>query len=339
MKKLYFLLFSAVAVAQCPVGNVNITSQAQLNAFATNYPTCTTIAGDVDLHGNDIVDLSPLANIQTVNGHFWVYSCNALTSLDGLNLSSVGSIDVSYNAQLSSIAALDGITAVPGNVSLQVDPALQSLSGLQNLATIGGLLSLNGDGISNVNGLSGLTSLGFFLEIKNNPNLTSVDGLLNLQSLANNGYLEVSGNAALTTLQGLNNIDPTTINALTINNNPQLAFCSIPNICYFIANIGGGTVFNNASGCNTGVEITTVCDLSTDDFSSTLATVWPNPTNGIVHFELTEPVASIEVFDAIGRRILISSETKVDLSQHPSGVYLYRISSDGKSQTGKIVKP
>ncbi len=71
-----FLLLSVVFIsnAQCPTGNFVLSTQAEVNAIAVNYPNCTQIAGNLQigppntaLPGN-ITDLTPLSNITQVNG-------------------------------------------------------------------------------------------------------------------------------------------------------------------------------------------------------------------------------------------------------------------------------
>lgn len=341
MKKIYtFILFSVAfaALAQCPPGSVSLTTQAQVNAFAANYPNCHNLTGDIDIHGSDITSLAPLSGIQSVSGHLWVYLCPALPSLDGLgNIASVGALDVSYNSTLSDITALGSLVSIPGNLSVQSNPVLVSLAGLHHITTIGGYLAINGDGVTNLDGLSALTAIGFFLEIKNNPALVSADGLSNVAALANNGYLEVSGNSQLTTLQGLNNINPATINAFVISNNPQLSFCSIPNICQHLSSIGGGTVTNNATGCNTGTEVLALCSLGTQHLERAPTNVWPNPAAGIVHFDTAETIVQIEVFDSFGRRVFTGTQPKADLSGHAAGLYLYRITTDNGHYNGQLL--
>src|SRR5690606_39361328 len=65
-----FLFSSQLFIhAQCPTGGVSFTSQTALDNFILDYPTCEVIDGNVSINGPDIIDLSPLSNIKTINGY------------------------------------------------------------------------------------------------------------------------------------------------------------------------------------------------------------------------------------------------------------------------------
>lgn len=63
------LFLGGKIIAQCPPGNVELYSQADVNAFVASYPNCTTIDGYLYITGSDVVDLSGLSNISTINGY------------------------------------------------------------------------------------------------------------------------------------------------------------------------------------------------------------------------------------------------------------------------------
>lgn len=144
----------------CPPGDVNLTTQAEVNQFAIDYPNCTEIAGSLligALSGNppsNITDLSGLGNIIRVNG--WV--------------------------------------------SVQNNGALQNLEGLNNLRSIGGSLNIQDNAaLINVNGLSSLTNAVDFLQIWNNVSLTNISGLQNmdLATISSGQGLFIAFNTAL----------------------------------------------------------------------------------------------------------------------------------------------
>lgn len=82
------------------------------------------------------------------------------------------------------------------------------------------------------------------------------------------------------------------------------------------------------------------------DFSMEL---YPNPTNGSVTIRLQSDLlnadASIEVFSMLGQEILRfspeiangASESKVDLSEHGTGIYFVRLRGDGFVVTRKLI--
>jgi uncharacterized PurR-regulated membrane protein YhhQ (DUF165 family) len=53
---LLLFIFSAQLHSQCPSGNVNFYSQSAVSHFATLYPNCTEISGNVYISGHSIND-------------------------------------------------------------------------------------------------------------------------------------------------------------------------------------------------------------------------------------------------------------------------------------------
>lgn len=72
------------------------------------------------------------------------------------------------------------------------------------------------------------------------------------------------------------------------------------------------------------------------------ATVYPNPTTGVVNIEGATLNADIAVFDMFGKQMLAgkvtSERTELDLAGLTSGVYIIRIAMNGEVTTVKVVK-
>lgn len=70
--------------------------------------------------------------------------------------------------------------------------------------------------------------------------------------------------------------------------------------------------------------------------------VYPNPTDGILHVQLSDPletILSIRITDMAGKGIdLLSDLGDVDMSGVDSGIYLYTISTNKKVYVGKFAK-
>lgn len=109
-------LTSLGAWAQCS-GDKLLRSQAQVNAFPAG---CTQYNGNIRIEGADITDLSPLTNLQRINGNFQIL----------------------FNANLASLAGLSSLTSVAGELLIQGNGALTSLAGLEKLTRIGGRLAI-----------------------------------------------------------------------------------------------------------------------------------------------------------------------------------------------------
>ncbi|NBC05988.1 MAG: HYR domain-containing protein, partial [Bacteroidetes bacterium] len=262
MKYLFLFLFASsmlalptVLNAQCPSGDVTLNSQADVDNFAVNYPNCSQITGFLTISGNDITDLSPLANLQSVTESLDITFNDALTSLQGLNnLSSVGGdLSIESNDALASLQELNNLSSVGGSLSIRFSPALTSLQGLDNISSVSGdlsiesndvLASLQGlDNISSVGGdlsiefndvlaslqeLNNLTSVGGGLNIRFSPALTSLQGLDNLSSVE--WSLRIENNAALTSLQGLGNLSSVGNDLRIVNNDALTSLQGLNNL-------------------------------------------------------------------------------------------------------------
>jgi|FLOH01.1.fsa_nt_gi hypothetical protein len=166
---LAYFVFTAIQ-AQTYTGNLTLTTQAQVNAFAY-----TSVTGNLILHDGDITNLSPLSSLTTVGGDLQIYNIYGLANLNGLSsLSSVG-----------------------GNLWFNGNFLLSNLNGLSSLTTVGGDVQIwTNRGLLNLNGLSSLTSVGGKLFIQNNFVLSVFCGLYPLINRGGvSGTYTVNGNA------------------------------------------------------------------------------------------------------------------------------------------------
>lgn len=115
-------------------GNVQLNTQADVNAFPA---TVTTITGKLQIFGDDITDLSPLANITTIQGKLEFIATTALQTLNGLNIQTTGgNVYLSDNTALTDITALESLTSIGKDLVIIGNTALTSLDGLQNVTYI-----------------------------------------------------------------------------------------------------------------------------------------------------------------------------------------------------------
>src|SRR5690606_26677244 len=166
---------------QCLAGNVSLTSQEQIDDFATNYPNCTEVSGNLTIQGANITDLTPLSNLTSVGGYLRISSNSNLINLDGLsNLTSVGGyLRISSNSNLINLDGLSNLTSVGADLVIEYNPSLTDISGLQNIDPTSILSTYYGVGLYIV----GNTSL-------------SVCNLENFCTyLAGSGARDISGNA------------------------------------------------------------------------------------------------------------------------------------------------
>jgi hypothetical protein len=198
-----------IAVPCLPKGNYFFLSQSDINNFRTNYPDCKDLGGQIYIRGNDIVSLNGLNRVRSINGDLNIDSCTLLGNLKGLDsLISVGnSIYIASNDALSGLKGLDNLKTVGWGLRISHNPLLTSLSGLDKLSSTGGGLDISDNkGLISLNGLDNISSTSW-IQILDNPKLTSIGSLKNVTSVDGNfGDLWIWNNCALESLDGLNNI-------------------------------------------------------------------------------------------------------------------------------------
>jgi len=239
MKHAYLLFIAFLFVTHlnsqtCLPDGIEFTTQSMIDNFATDYPGCTVIEGNVLIDGETnttITSLSGLSVLTAINGKIDIRQNDALVSLTGLeglttfgeqivkienndglidltglnNLTSInGTFQVRYNKALTSLAGLEKLTSIEKLV-LGSNDVLENINALANLTTIETNLSLNSNAsLINLSGLENLNSVGGVIEIWYNNSLTSIAALSQLTSIGSHLYL--TGNSSLTSLDGLHNI-------------------------------------------------------------------------------------------------------------------------------------
>ncbi len=67
--------------------------------------------------------------------------------------------------------------------------------------------------------------------------------------------------------------------------------------------------------------------------------IFPNPTSGVFEIKTDDPIQSVAVFDALGKRVLVLDPTqRFDLTNHPNGVYFLKVTWAESSFWAKVVK-
>lgn len=222
----FVLSFPIISYSQCPTTTITLSSQADVDAFTTNYPDCTELNIDTSLtiSGDDIVDLSPLSVITTIQ--FLNISDNLLlTDLDGLDsltsftsISDPNGVGINNNASLEDISALSNLqdSNFFTQVSISNNSQLSSLNGLEGFSTVFAMNIQNNDSLINLSGLNNLANFDDFL-VGGNDALQDLSGL----SSMNSGNFWLVENQSLTSLFGFPNIQ-TTYFTMRIQNNVSL---------------------------------------------------------------------------------------------------------------------
>ncbi|MGA9575458.1 MAG: HYR domain-containing protein, partial [Lysobacterales bacterium] len=227
---LLFLSPAAWAV-DCTPDEITLSSQAEVDDFQTNHgPGCDTIITGLTIDGASINDLTPLAGLTTIStvspfslNHKLQISNTSLVSLAGLqNLSDVFWLNISNNALLIDTSALSSLTVTRGTLEIHSNALLANLDGFSGVTNLqAGALSLfNNPSLSDLGGLSNLNSTAGSLAIMNNDALANLDGLSALSHVASN--ISIQNNDILTSISGLSGLTNFTA-TLDFRFNPQLS--------------------------------------------------------------------------------------------------------------------
>ena len=97
---------------------------------------------------------------------------------------------------------------------------------------------------------------------------------------------------------------------------------------------------SNNFGAETNGNFKTNSLLSVNDFTQETITLYPNPTNGIIHIENAEGF-QVEVYNILGKVILsksnIINQDKLDLSNLTAGVYYVKFQNENTTEVKKVV--
>ncbi len=330
MKKLALLIFvllftniAAISQSPCLPEGITFTTQEQIDNFQTNYPGCTDIAGDVIINGGDITNLNGLIAVTSI----WGY------------------LDLLGNDALTSPVGLDNLTSIGGYLHIYGNDALTSLIGLDNLSSIDSMFYIEGNAaLENMSGLENLTIIGTYLTIFNNDDLSSLSGLESLTSIG--GDLSIEYNSSLISIGGLEHVDAGSIASIFINNNSLLSSCNIQSICDFLA-IPNGTIVlhDNAQGCSSVEELQEACP---DDIKEIKTgngmIIIPNPSKDKITISSSVITGNtqLSIFAVNGEKVferqLTDTETQIDISALPRGVYFVRVKDEKRVEIEKIIK-
>jgi hypothetical protein len=224
-----FWLVCQSLFAQCPVGDVYLWGQPDLDSFGINYPNCQKIAGSLVvvesfMHPSlPVHNLHSLLGIDSVMGSLTIGSHLYLQNLDGLDSLRFigGDLAIGTNDSLNTLAALHNLQKIGGeflfarasmvknfhglenltnakSVRIELSP-IESLQGLNNLRVEEKFVAIE-SGLKSMEGLDEMDSLKTQFHLGKLPNLKSLHGLENLK---HTGTTSIDQLDSLTDLHGL----------------------------------------------------------------------------------------------------------------------------------------
>ncbi|MCD8539282.1 MAG: cadherin-like beta sandwich domain-containing protein [Leadbetterella sp.] len=208
---------------------------------------------------HSLKDINGLSSVQQVEGQLQISTANSLENLNGLSsLTYVGAgLSVINLPLITDLGGLSLLKEVGGGLTVSENDALQTLTGLELLSKVDDILILTNPVLKNIDGLRSVTAM-YNLRVFDNAQLENLNGLSSVTN-ARSSYIYIWKNTVLTDISGLQNINPATINGLTISDNPQLSVCNLPNFCTYLQGSGARAISGNATDCISVAAVTTTC--------------------------------------------------------------------------------
>jgi len=210
-----FLFIALLSWSQCPTASYNFHTQADVDNFPIMYPNCTIYPNDLTIgigtgNANDITDLSPLSQLNGINGSLAIFHSDNLVSLQGLhNISgSVEDLTINGNDILNDISQLSNLTYIGstdccnGDLEIKDNSALANLTGLHNITEIKTDFTVYSP-VSNFD-MPSLVTIGNSFDVSD---LESFQGLENLVSIGHNFHLQGVNSINFVGLENLVSID------------------------------------------------------------------------------------------------------------------------------------
>ncbi len=253
---------SLSGISQCPDTPITLSSQAEVDAFAINFPNCTEITNGLTISGDDVMDLSGISQINSINGSLVIESNGMLSSLNGLeSISFQGpnqNINITNNSTLSSLEGLSGIIAdpnstIPISIDISNNANLINLEGLETVTSVSCLNIANNDNLSDLSGLQGLDTILFACVIEANDVLQNVDPLINVTG--NISQIWIGGNDQLLNINGFNNVETVDFDIAIGGNNSLTSLNGLDNINFL------GQVFLSINANNSLTDISAIENL------------------------------------------------------------------------------
>ncbi len=149
---------SAASRSECPVGDIVLTTQSEVDNFAAQYPNCLLPDGSIFISGEE-------------NSNDPITSLVALSFLQGIG----GDLVIENNEMLENFEGLHNITTIGGDLRVESNEYTEFMDGLESVDSIGGdLIIENNNVLVDLSDLESLECIGGGLEIKENAAITSI---------------------------------------------------------------------------------------------------------------------------------------------------------------------
>lgn len=184
----------------CTNSGYTFTSQAEIDNFIIDNPTCRRIYGDVIIEetiASDISNFDGLANVGSIIGNLHIKNNTSPVNLTGLDnlLAVADDLVLDGNDALTTLDGFELLKLTYGSILIKDNPLLNSLTALNNLEEMDGTLTIdNNDVLTTLDGIQHIDPTGIAdLIIQNNPTLSTCA----IESVC--GYLALNETATIST--------------------------------------------------------------------------------------------------------------------------------------------
>jgi hypothetical protein len=242
-----------------------------------------------------------------------------------------------YICNLTAAAETTDLTVCQGQaVTLKVTPS-ETAAVVKWYATADGTTPIYTGAVYSPVGLSGTTS--FWAEATNHPCVTArIKVTVKINPVMAAPQAVSSQN--FTTGQTLADLSVTATGMLTWYADAALSTV-LPSTTPLVNNTTYYVTQKSADACESPAKAILVQSfLTTSEVGQQVFTLYPNPTAGVVKVQSNVKVEEIQVLNVTGQILSnTNSQTEVDLSKYPHGVYLLKIKlENGSSVTKKVIK-
>jgi len=232
-------LFFFQSFGQCPTTDLILTTQAEIDDFAINYPNCSVLTHELQINGENsiinnlnglsliteadyifilqtqIQDLYGLDNLVDID-HLALWFNVGLENLEGLtSVENIGSMELFINSGVTNLSGMDNIQNID-NLNLFSNANLDDITHLSFIESMSSL-TLGGNALTSLSGLENLATVSGDLSITN-ESVSHFNELVNLQSIG--GSLYIAYNDQIQDLSAFSNIE--TLESLYILECPSL---------------------------------------------------------------------------------------------------------------------
>ena len=225
MFRLFILLFLStyLTYSQCPSGNIQFSTQQEIDDFPINYPNCNIISGNLNISGDDIFNLNGLSQLTEITGYFSI-SDTSITDFNSLtNLTRIGgNLSISINTENNAIYDLfNALEIINGSLIISTQNIVNNVHDIQ-ITGLNTLVSLGGD--IKFTCQTRDVEIGICPILENIPGEIRIEGSLTYFVITGFNNLASCGSLYLTSLD-LSNINVSgNFNSLkSINGNARLA--------------------------------------------------------------------------------------------------------------------